>query len=322
MILKGFSKSILLATYLFWAGFFFVGEAQTDGQYSMYMKNKVVVNPAYAGFSGGLRASGINKTYWSGVENAPGLTYFAIDLPLKMVRGGLGVKFTDDSYGLWSSQAIELMYSYHMPFKQGKLAMGLQVGARDHGFDGSAAITSPEGGSGYHQGSDPGVPVGKESEIVLDFGLGTYYEDERRYFSLSLLHLSNPKVSYEGAVSSYLARTLLLSGAYIIETGMRGVELQPSAMIRSDFSVLQIDLNLIGTFGDRFWGGLGYRMGESLSFMLGVNFDNGLEIGYAYDMGVNSLISPGEGSQEIYASYTLNLDFKRNKNKHRNIRVL
>ncbi len=302
-------------------------EAQTDGHYSLYMKNKQAVNPAYSGFASGLRISGISKRYWSNLEGAPQTTYFLLDMPLKILNGGVGLRILSDQYGLWSAQSVELMYSYHLKFREGVVGLGLQLGARDHSFDGSRASTVPDfngeggGSSGYHQGGDPAVPNADGGNIVVDFTLGACYEDEMKFLSLAIHHLATPEVKFDGGQSSYLARTLFLSGGVLMESGMRGIDFKPSAMLRSDFSTWQMDINMLLVFNDRFWGGLGYRWGESMIIKVGVDLKNGLEVGYAYDMGLSKLVKPGAGSQELFLSYNLSLDFKRNKNKYRSIRV-
>ena len=45
--------------------------AQQDSQYTQYMYNTVIINPAYAGNRGVLSINSFYRTQWIGIEGAP-----------------------------------------------------------------------------------------------------------------------------------------------------------------------------------------------------------------------------------------------------------
>ena len=46
-------------------------QAQQDSQYTQYMYNTVVVNPAYAGSRGAMSVFGMHRNQWVGFDGAP-----------------------------------------------------------------------------------------------------------------------------------------------------------------------------------------------------------------------------------------------------------
>jgi type IX secretion system PorP/SprF family membrane protein len=63
----------------------FSGNAQQDPQYTQYMYNTEVVNPAYAGSREALAFGLLLRTQWVGLEGAPKTGTFTVSSPI----GGL-----------------------------------------------------------------------------------------------------------------------------------------------------------------------------------------------------------------------------------------
>jgi hypothetical protein len=85
----------------------------------------------------------------------------------------------------------------------------------------------------------------------------------------------------------------------------------------------QIDVSLRLVYSNMLWGGLSWRKGESMIFMLGGHFKM-IEVGYAYDIPVFSdLMRATYGSHELFIKYDMDLNLKKgSKGKYKSVRLL
>jgi type IX secretion system PorP/SprF family membrane protein len=98
-------------------------------------------------------------------------------------------------------------------------------------------------------------------------------------------------------------------------------ELQPSVYFKTDMVAYQADFTVDLVYKKRFWAGLNYRINDAVGVLLGFEMNNGLKLGYAYDIMTSALAAYGNGSHEIFLSYSL--DFGKNRNKkYKSIRYL
>ncbi|MDE6118011.1 MAG: type IX secretion system membrane protein PorP/SprF, partial [Duncaniella sp.] len=71
-----------------------------------------------------------------------------------------------------------------------------------------------------------------------------------------------------------------------------------------------------------FSAGVGYRYKDAVSLMLGAEI-KGIFLGYSYDYNFGDIAGASSGSHEIFAGYSLKLDFsEKNRNKHKSIRIM
>src|SRR6476660_4128692 len=73
--------------------------AQQDAQYTQYMYNTTVVNPAYAGSRQAMSIFALHRTQWVGLDGAPITNSFSINTPFNESKVGLGVSFVNDQIG-------------------------------------------------------------------------------------------------------------------------------------------------------------------------------------------------------------------------------
>src|SRR5688572_12749490 len=79
------------------------GYAQQRVQYSQYMFNGLVINPAYAGAEGPLSLTFIQRSQWAGVEGAPATESFSAHSLFKEKKMGLGLAIVNDRIGIHKS---------------------------------------------------------------------------------------------------------------------------------------------------------------------------------------------------------------------------
>jgi hypothetical protein len=79
----------------------------------------------------------------------------------------------------------------------------------------------------------------------------------------------------------------------------RDLLLSPSALVKyAENGKLQADLSAKLYFGQSVWTGLTYRSGSSVIVMAGVSVDR-LIFGYAFDIGLNSIMKHSFGTHEF-----------------------
>src|SRR5690554_2728600 len=113
----------LLSNYMF---------AQQDPQYTQYMYNMNVVNPAYAGSKESLSLTALYRNQWSGMSDNPVTFTFAAHSPIGE-KVGLGLSAIKDELGPVSETNVYVDFSYTLQMSSSiKLALGLKAGASFH----------------------------------------------------------------------------------------------------------------------------------------------------------------------------------------------
>ena len=108
--------------------FFNETKAQQDPQYTQYMYNMNVVNPAYAGSRGTLSLGLLGRTQWTSIDGAPKTLTFNAHAPLGK-KVGVGISVIGDEIGPAKEQNIYADFSYTLTTSDvGRLAFGLKAG--------------------------------------------------------------------------------------------------------------------------------------------------------------------------------------------------
>ncbi len=317
--------SFLMTTALFVS----VVTAQNEGQYTHFMFNRLSYNPAYAGSSGAISLTGLYNNQWMGLKlqsPAPGKdpgktpTNFLVsfDFPAKFLHGGLGVLFNSESIGYHNNTTVDVDYAFRINWGKGNLAAGAEVNLYSFTFN-----TENLYGSDDYTG-DPSDPVSRSddplvsgknlSDFMVDFSTGLYYQMPGVwYLSLSVKNLLGSK---SDKLNFQNARTFYLMGGYEYSFPYNpSFKLKPSALIKSaDFSVFQAEAALLLDYENAFWGGVGYRYRDAVTFLAGVNWKI-LRIGVAYDLTTSKLgtMRSGRsfGSLEVFLNCSFRINIKK-----------
>lgn len=305
--------------------------AQTDAQLTQYWAVPSLYNPAATGSSDYLRIRGFGRLQWVGIENAPKSFGVVAESPFQVgkTRIGLGANLGQESLGLFSNFNLNLQFSYKLKLFNGELGLGIQAGLLDQKFEGSKVFI-PDGDD-YHQSSDEAIPTQDMNGTALDLGAGIFYTHKLFYAGIGAQHLTNPKVklSLEGSESTdaqeyeiETSRMMYFTAGSNIGIKNTLFELMPSVFVKTDFSMFTAEATLQARYNKFLRVGIGYRYKDAVSIMIGADIKN-FFIGYSYDYATSAISKASSGSHEIVAGYQLKLDFNgKNKNKHRNIRIM
>lgn len=271
--------------------------AQQDPQYTQYMYNMNVMNPAYAGSKESLSITALYRTQWSGLDGAPETITFSAHSPVGE-RVGLGLSAIKDELGPISETNVYIDFSYTLPMGENlKLALGIKAGATFH----DVGLTSLEL-------QDPGDPFFSEdiNNVYPNVGAGAFLYTDNFYLGLSVpnflnsIHLDENGLKYGSETQHFFA-----TAGYVFQLS-DNFKLKPSVMVKSAFDApLSFDGNLNALFYDRFEIGASYRLDDSFSGLVGFQVTDFLRIGYAYDHITSELKGVGSASHEVIVTFDI-----------------
>lgn len=297
--------------------------AQQEGnQLTQFMLNTYSYNAGYAGLSNGLCVSALHRQQWLGwgrgsgeKKVAPNSTILLADMPLKILKGGVGLEVASFNAAYFRDMHVKIGYAYHLQTSFGTIGMGVRAQLESKGLDFSKF--DPENASDR-------ILTGNEKENGLygDVSIGFYLSGNANYFvgvaANNLVAHKSEKISYKPT------RYLAINGGYSFSfRSLPKVVFTPTAYLETDFSTISWSLAMMGTFNKRFWAGLSYRFQDAVSILAGMNVAK-LKIGVSYDITASRLITASSigGAFEIMVKYCFGLEGEKVNTEYKNARYL
>lgn len=204
-------KSAILCFALLASAFYAV--AQQDAQYSQYMFNSLVINPAYAGYKESLNLSALHRTQWVGIDGAPKTQSIVLDGSFNEDKVGLGLSIVNDKIGLQGQTNAYFNYAYRLKVGQNStLALGLGLGV--------AQFTLNNSDANFEDPSDPNFGGAKLSFIAPDARTGIHFSNDKFYAGLSTTNLFSQLIDYSSATKNLVVkqgRHIFLTAGYLFE---------------------------------------------------------------------------------------------------------
>lgn len=274
---------------------------QQDPQYTQYMYNMNVINPAYAGSRENLSFGLLYRTQWTGIDGAPKTGTFFGHLPVGE-KVGIGLSVISDEIGPVRETNAYADFSYTLQLGGvHRLAFGVKAGATFHDI-----------GIGGIDLIDPTDPFFQNiSSTTPNIGAGFFYYTDNYYVSFSVpnildsVHLDANGNKLGSEVSHYF-----LTGGYVFELSPN-TKLKPSFMVKSAFNTpTSFDVNLNALFFDKFEIGGSYRLDDSFSGLVNFAITPTVRIGYAYDGVTSDIRRYAPASHEFLLLFDLNFPRK------------
>jgi len=285
-------------------------KAQQDPQYTQYMYNMNIVNPAYAGSLDYLSVNFLARSQWVGIDGAPKTLTLGIHSPVGR-RVGLGLSVIVDKLGPVQEQNLYGDFSYTLPVSEkGKLAFGLKAGFTFFKADLNAIVPY------LTEANDALFIDNNINKALPNFGVGAFYYTDKFYVGLSIPNLletlhferSGGQVTKATEVKHYF-----LTSGYVFKL-TNNIKFKPSTMVKVvSGAPLSIDVSGNFLFNDKFEIGLSHRLNESVSALINIRAKDNLRIGYAYDYTITDLGAFNSGSHEVFLLF--NFDFEKDNIK-------
>lgn len=307
--------------------------AQQQPQYSQYMLNNFLLNPAVAGIENYTDLKCGYRNQWTGLNGAPVTSYLTINAPIghMFTQGdatalppsgsedpagrsllttyqaaephhGIGFSVVNDKTGPVTATSLDLSYAYHIGLaKELNLAMGFSAGLSTIALDRSAIRLAKE--------NDPILREGIANQWKPDLDAGLWLYSAVFYAGISARQLIARSLYFTGSSASDQRKSL---PSYFLTAGLKlflseDLSVLPSFLVEETRSVpLSYDLNIKFSYLDRLWVGVSYRRKDSFAALLGININSLINIGYSYDLTLSTLNKVSSGSHEIVLGFLLN----------------
>ena len=297
-------KKIYILALLLLTGFFEL-QAQQDPQYTQYMYNMSIINPAYAGSKEALSLGALYRKQWVNIQGAPNtITFFGHTPVGKNV--GLGLAAISDEIGPVKEQNVYGDFSYTIDLgDEHRLAMGLKAGATFHKVDLFSQV--------YNYVPNPNDPAFAENtnNAFFNVGTGLFYYTENYYFAASIPNLLKSKhLDVNGRQFGSERAHYFITGGYVFNVN-ENLKVKPFAMAKTAFNApVSWDASLNALLYNRFELGATYRLQDSFGAMVNFTINPNLRIGYAYDNILSDLNMTTSSSHEIILLYDINFSKK------------
>ena len=279
----------------------FVTNAQQLPQFTQYMINDYVFNPAIAGIESNYQMKTNIRNQWVGVVDAPRTTVLSIYGKHRESNVGLGGVVFSDQVGPTSRTGLSLSYAYHFSLTDKmKMSLALAGGFTQMKIDPTLLKISdrndPIMNGGILESSVPDATfafylytkdwyVGASIPQLLNSNLGFFEDDYIEAYNL------NPDGSLERHYFAMAGYKWKVNYDYVIEPSVLLKSIVPADPV--------IDIGAKVTYQNKLWLGTNYRSSGAIGLLLGYSIGDRYLIGYSYDMVTSGLGDYTSGSHEF-----------------------
>lgn len=310
--------------------------AQQRPQYTQYIFNNYILNPAITGIENYTDVKAGYRNQWQGIEDAPVTSYISVHMPLgkQFTQGsatsfpgegnnpmsrsylqnykasephhGIGMHLVSDKTGPFSRTDINLTYAYHLGITSDiNLAVGIAAGMSRLTLDRSKIILEDP--------NDQAITDHNESQVQPDLGAGIWLYGPRYFAGVSAQQLLGRPLYFSDYSEPNAGKQVphyFITAGYKVYLG-EDIAAIPSAMVKMVSPVpLSLDLNMKFAFRDKFWLGGSYRKDDSFAALAGFNVGHFFNLSYSYDFTTSELRSVSNGTHEIVLGLLLNNRYK------------
>ena len=270
--------------------------SQQDSQYTQYMYNTPLVNPAYAGSRETITAFLLHRNQWVGLDGAPVTNNFSINMPVGDSNFGVGLNFVNDEIGPVSENEISADLAYFIQISENyKLSLGLKGTANLFQLDvNKLRIFDP---------ADPQFQ-NVDTEFSPNVGAGLYLFSDKTYFGLSVPNFFESYRYNDNNVEITKEKMHFYFIAGHVFTLSPNIDFKPAVLSKIvEGAPLQADVTANFLFFDKLTLGAAYRWDASVSALAGFQISDSWFIGYGYDLETTKLANYNSGSHEIFLRY-------------------
>lgn len=280
--------------------------AQNDPFFSHYMFNRPFYNPAAVGEEEVASISFQHRSQWLGYGSsfdgsggAPNTQLLSAALPVKSFISGLGLNVVNDNLGPVNNFSLYVPISYSVSFLNGNLSLGVSPGIFFQDLGDEFRANDP---------SDPLIPSGGQTQTNIDFGAGLFYSSSQNwYLGFAAQNILEPSFDFGQAGLENAIATSYNGIVGFSRVLTRDLILSPSVLVRSNLETFTFDFNAILDYKRLAWGGLSFRRGEAIIFLVGYSFlkERALKVGYALDYVVDQQEAKQPTSHEFFVRYNV-----------------
>lgn len=279
--------------------------AQQDPQFTQYMYNMNVVNPAYTKSEKGLLNLGVlYRSQWQNTIGAPNtLSFFAHSVLSDKIEMGLSVIGDEIGDGAMKENNLALDFAYILKLdEKSDISLGLKAGLTnfESNFNGFR-LPEIQDDFAFAENLNNTFPI---------IGVGAFYKRDRLYAGISAPNLLTSKyIKNADGISEFGSEEIhvFLTAGYVYEL-TPSLKLKPSTLVKMvKGAPIVFDASLNVLINDRFEVGTSYRLEDSVSLMFNMSVLPSVRLGYSYDYTLSNLSAFSSGSHEIFVLFDLDL---------------
>jgi len=289
-----FSGLLLLAFTCVWS--------QQLPQYSQYILNKYVINPASAGSENYFVGQTNYRSQWEGIKDAPRTYILGVNGPIANQKMGIGGYMFADVTGPTQRNGVSFSYAYHLNLTSNlKLSMAINAGILQYTVDGTEII--------FENSNDDVFSSAKEDNVLPDAGFSFYLYAPNYFFGASAPQLIQNQLDFKKSVrdpSGRLTNHYFITGGYTYDLNS-AFQIEPSFLLKYvDPIPLQYEFTLRGLYRESYWVGASYRKSDAIGILVGFTLQSNLSFGYSYDIIQSDIQNYSTGTHEIVLSIKFN----------------
>jgi type IX secretion system PorP/SprF family membrane protein len=283
MIYRDYKKSKFYVTFLILNVVGGTIYCQQENSFNQYMFGHQILNPAYSGSKNVSNITSLSRSQWTGFEGAPISQSISFNSPIGKRNLGIGVSAQADAIGPLTNTETSLDFSYHLKFSddQNWLSLGLKFGAQNFLLDTQSLR--------FFDRDDPSF--NSNTKFIPNIGFGLYYYTPKLYLGFSIPRMIEDELSF-------VKRHFYFIGGGLISL-KDNVQLKPSLLLKkTSGTVLAYDISLLMLLNNSYWFGPQFKskaafgpqdqiLDGSISFLIGINLNENISIGYAYGNAIN-----------------------------------
>jgi len=287
---------LIISVVLALGCFIHESEAQQYSEYTQYMFNPVLFNPAYSGSRGIVSTRVMYRNQWDKIEGAPKTFNFSVHSPLRESNSAVGMWIENDRIGFTQTTRLNATYAYHIPLnKKIKVSLGIDAGVTNWAVDPGTEA--------------PPYDVSPTSDWFPNIGAGLWLYGRKFYIGLSTPDVLADENDNVGAIDEEIH--YYGTAGVVIPLG-RSLKFKPTVMVKAVEDIEpEVDLTAHFLFRDFLWLGVAWSSFDSIDFLAEIRLTDQLIAGYSYDLTNSELRAHGLATHEIMLGY----DFCFNRDK-------
>lgn len=273
--------------------------AQNRVNFSQYMHNHQVFNPGYIDGSKHVGGSMLYRMQWMGFEGAP-KTFIGNGF-YSFKNHCFGLQLLNDNITIFKHLEAGLTYSYLIRLDRNTtMSLGIKATYNQQ--------SANYGSLNYFDSGDQTLSGGF-TKIGVNFGGGIFVRNKNWYAGIGAPYIFNNRNIDPGMTlfSDIQYNHFYVSGGYKLADNYMYV-IYPTALMKwTKGSPLAIGMDFNMIWNERIWGGLGYRIDNTVVFSAGLIFMKDFKAVYSYDLGLGKVNRVGGMTHEISIGYGMEL---------------
>jgi len=270
--------------------------AQQGNQFTQYMYDQSIINPAYVGADESLSLNLIHRDQWSGIDGAPQSQTLSAHSLFKKKKFGTGLLLHRETIGIHTQMDAAANFAYHLQTGEDSyLSFGIKAGVTNRQSD--------------YQSLENGTPdnlsaFNNLNESYLDAGLGLFFRNRNLQIGYAVPQLLPPVYELGDTLKvdpTDLNHLLFTKYSFDLTSSFK---LEPNVLIKYyEGTPLSYDLNLNAIYREIISAGISYRKDESIDLLIKLHITTQFQIGYAYDVPIGDIGTLTRNSSEIMLRY-------------------